>query len=624
MRRAGLATRGSASPYTAYSVNSRRGRGWWAVAMMLASGAALAACGGAEVASDPRTELAGPFSYRWGNSPVDAAGAPVWAHAATDAAGWSDASTLVAIPTTGGDSLWIRTRVPNHVRPGSTLFVPQVYLTFDAYLNGVRIGGFDEPDAGGKAWHVLELPDGAGGGLLALHVRSTYAKTGLRGRLHVGSRVAHLRALVVEDTPRLILVVLFAIVGLVSAFTATRGTEPRAFGGFAAWSLSLAVWTLFYTRVRELYLPEPAVWVFLWGASLAVMGAGGIVFVQGLFGRGEKILRWAVIANIASSSIGLVLLIARPAASITNLFLTTHRSILGLSYFVVLYVLIRRVREGRRDAVIYLGGLSVHLVLGVRDVLVSVGVLAEHDPVAHWGMLALTIAGGWALLRRLGALRQRVVAYAAALEVNARERELMLRDLHDGLGRITTSIAMLTQVARRDDANPTLQRISDLAHEGTGEIRTFMQGLDEDGCDWDALQAKMRHDASGVLEPLDGSFDLEVKVSPGAGPPSPYLYIQLVRVFQEGITNAIKHATKPRVRANLQVTGIEVVLAVENDGVCADEAPIAPGINAGAGLASMQARATELGGSLEFERDDSVARLCLRVPVPLRYADGAR
>jgi signal transduction histidine kinase len=355
------------------------------------------------------------------------------------------------------------------------------------------------------------------------------------------------------------------------------------------------------------------------------MGAGGIVFVQGLFGRGEKILRWAVLANIASSSIGVVMLIARPAASITNPFLTVHRGILGLTYFVVLYVLIRRVREGRRDAAIYLGGLSIHLVLGVRDVLVSVGVLAEHDPLAHWGMLALTIAGGWALLRRLSAMRRRVVEYAAALEVNARERELMLRDLHDGLGRITTNIAMLTEVARRQtDGNTTLQRISELAHAGTDEIRTFMQGLDEEGCDWDGLQAKMRHDASGVVEPLDGSFDLDVSVEAGAGPPSPYLYIQLLRVFQEGITNAVKHADKPRVRANLRVSGIEVVLGVENDGVRGPDAPEPFGINAGAGLASMQARATELGGSLEFERDDSMARLCLRVPVPLRYAEGAR
>jgi signal transduction histidine kinase len=289
------------------------------------------------------------------------------------------------------------------------------------------------------------------------------------------------------------------------------------------------------------------------------------------------------------------------------------------------YVLIRRVREGNREAVIYLSGLSLHLLLGMHDLLVSLALVPERDPLSHWGMFALMIAGSWALLRRLGALRRRVVEYSAALEVNAREREMMLRDLHDGLGRITTGISMLTEVARRqDETSRPLQRISELAHAGTDEIRTFMQGLDEDGCDWDGLQAKMRHQAAGMVEQLEGSFDLDVDVAVGARPPSPYLYIQLLRVFQEGITNAIKHAERPRVRARLAVSGIEVVLGVENDGVRDGDSLARPGVNAGAGLQSMQARATDLGGSLEFVRDEDVARLLLRVPVPLRYAAGAR
>jgi signal transduction histidine kinase len=581
-------------------------------------GLALAACG--TPADDPRVRVEGPFDYRWGDSPGDSV-APDWAAVDVDHAKWSESRTLLGVPKTGGDALWIRTRLPGDIAAGAVLYVPQVYLTFDAFVDGRRIGGFDHPDPGGKAWHLVDLPNGSAGRWLTLHIRSSYAKTGLRGEMYVGSRAAHLRALVIEDTPRLALVVLFFIVGLVSVFMAIRGTEPLAFGGFGAWAISLSVWTLFYTRLRDLYVPEPSVWVFLWGASLAVMGGAGIVFVSGLFGRGEKILTWAVIVNIASSSVGMVMLIARPATSITNPFLSFHRAVLGLSYFVVVYVLIRRIREGNKDAKIYLTGLSIHLVLGVRDVLVSLGVLAERDPVAHWGMLALMIAGSWALLNRLGALRRRVTEYAGALEVNAREREMMLRDLHDGLGRITTGIAMLTEVARRqqDDSKP-LRQISELAQAGTSEIRTFMQGLDEDGCDWDGLQAKMRHQASGVIEQLDGSFDLEVDVEAGADPPSPYLYIQLLRVFQEGITNAVKHAAEPRVRASLEVSGIEVVLGVENDGVRSEGEAVAAGVNAGAGLVSMKARATDLGGSLEFVREQDVARLVLRVPVPLRYA----
>jgi two-component system sensor histidine kinase DesK len=586
---------------------------------MLVSVALLSSCG----ERPSRTEVAGPFLYRWGDSP-GTADSPAWAAARVDASGWSEASTLADIPKRGGDSLWIRARIPDDAPPGSTLYVPQVYLTFAAFVDGRRVGGFDHHDAGGKAWHVVDLPSDAAGAWLTLHIRSTYAKTGLRGQLHVGSRAAHLQTLFVQDTPRLILVVLFFFVGLASLSVAMRGTVPLAFGGFGAWALSLSVWTLFYTRVRDLYVDDPSLWVFLWGASLAVMGAAGMVFVLGLFGRGERILRWAVIVNIASSSIGLVMLIARPPASITNPFLGFHRAVLGLSYFVVVYVLIRRIRHDRsREAVIYLSGLSLHLLFGIHDILVSLGVARERDPLAHWGMLALTIAGSWALLERLSAMRRQVREYAAAVEVHAREREMMLRDLHDGLGRITTGIAMLSEVAQRGgDASKPLLQISELASAGTSEIRTFMGGLDDEGCDWEGLQARMRHQAAGMVEQLAGSFELSATVAAGAEAPTPYLYIQLLRVFQEGITNALKHAVEPHVRAGLRVTDGEVVLSVENDGVARGEAAPAAGVNAGAGLANMKARAAELGGSLELERDRDTARLLLRVPVPLRYARG--
>jgi signal transduction histidine kinase len=574
---------------------------FWAAIFALATVAVSVS--GCRSAADgaARAPVSGPFTYRFG-----------------DRGDWQQSPDLASIPSSGGTRLTIRVELPPVGGRDPTLFVSQVYLTFDAYVDGVRIGGFDHADPGGRAWHLLPLPAPFEGGTLELRVRSDYSKIGVRGPLYLGGPAAHVAALVVEDTPRLVLALLFFFVAVAALVLAVRGSERLAAGGFAAWALSLAMWTLFYTRARDLYLPDPTVWLLVWGLGLAIAGPAALVFFTALFGRDSRLLRGTIAVNLASSAIGLVLLVARPDESISNPFLVAHRAVLGASYLVVGYVLVQRIRAGSRDAVIYGAGFALHLLFGLHDVLLGLGLIGARDTVTHWGMLVFLVSGGWVLQRRLAALRDRVAEQAVALAVHAREREMMLRDLHDGLGRITTGITMLTEVARREHDGAPLARIAELAHAGTDEIRTFMQGLDEDGCDWAALEARMRHQASGVIEPQGGSFELRAAVASDAEPPSPYLYIQLLRVFQEGITNAIKHAAAPRVRARLDVTGSEVVLGVDNDGIGAGGA--GAGINAGAGLANMKARAADLGGSLEFERADDAARLLLRVPVPIRYS----
>jgi signal transduction histidine kinase len=570
-----------------------------------------------------RELVGGPFYFRRGDLAV-ADGAVT----AEPGAGWERAADVAAVPRVGAGTLWIAAPLPEVSSRDPTLYLPQVYLAFDAYVDGVHVARYDEPDGGARAWHMLPLsPDVRGGSWMAIRIRSTYTKTGLRGRIYVGSRADHVESMVRRDTPRLVLFVVFVLAAAAALVAAVRGAERRAFAGFGVFSLSVGLWTLFYTRARDLYLDAPSVWLVLWVLGLVGMVTGFVLFFNALFQRGERVLDWLLRIHVGSSLAAVVVLVVRPPPAVSNAFLTAHRTLIGVSCLVVLWVLARRIREQDRDARIFAAGVLAMSAFAVRDVLLSLGLVGGVDTSADWGTLCFFAAGAWILARRLAALRARHDRYAAELAVAVRERGMMLRDLHDGIGRITTGISLLAEAAGRtggahDDRAGALRTIIALAQEGSDEIRTFMRGLDREvERDWAALAAAMRAEAARVLEPLDGAVEVTAKVSAGAEAPSGYLYVHVLRVFQEALTNAIKHAQKPRVRAHLEVEPASLVLWIENDGISA--LPSELGVNAGAGLRNMIERARELGGAiaLDVDTDERRARLELRVPLPLRYSE---
>jgi signal transduction histidine kinase len=183
---------------------------------------------------------------------------------------------------------------------------------------------------------------------------------------------------------------------------------------------------------------------------------------------------------------------------------------------------------------------------------------------------------------------------------------------------------MLAEVAKRaPERGAPLDSIAALASEGSDEIRAFMRGLDPEASDWSSLEASLRERATRVVEQLGGAYEVSMTIAPDVPNPSPYLYVHLLRVFQEALTNALKHASSPTIDVALSATSERIVLEVRNDAVTQAQQG-KKGINMGAGMANMKARAQDLGGSLAFSIDGEFATVVLSIPLPLRYAGERR
>lgn len=207
-------------------------------------------------------------------------------------------------------------------------------------------------------------------------------------------------------------------------------------------------------------------------------------------------------------------------------------------------------------------------------------------------------------LRRVNAdlLTTRTLLAAGVREA---ERLRLSRELHDVSGHKLTALKLhLTALARDPgpDAGNYIARAAELAGGLLADIRAVVSQL-------------RRHDGIAIGEMLETLV---------RGWPSPAVSLTvgedlrvddieraeaLLRIAQEGLTNAARHANAQRVWIDLQNIGGEVTLRIEDDGRGAD--PILPGV----GLTGMSERLAKLEGSLSMDRSPHGGlRLTARLP----------
>jgi PAS domain S-box-containing protein len=196
------------------------------------------------------------------------------------------------------------------------------------------------------------------------------------------------------------------------------------------------------------------------------------------------------------------------------------------------------------------------------------------------------------------------------------EKEALLRDLHDGIGGITTNISMLAELAKSSDALPdikrTLSTISELSREGLSEIRNFMNSLDARDMNWQTLLAELRDQGNAMIGPHGMSFDLTSTIEDTEDQPGSLLCLNLFKIYREALTNIVKHAQARTVKAVFSITRNRLKLDIQDDGV-----GVGNGRIGGRGLTNMQARCRNLGGTMTMTAQCGTC-VSLEIPLPLQ------
>ncbi|WP_371180697.1 sensor histidine kinase [Xanthomonas sacchari] len=172
------------------------------------------------------------------------------------------------------------------------------------------------------------------------------------------------------------------------------------------------------------------------------------------------------------------------------------------------------------------------------------------------------------------------------------ERLRLARELHDVAGHKLTALRIQLRLLLADPAlaqRPEVATVERLSGELLADIRAVVQSLrDERGVDLETALCAL---AAPFPRP-----QLQLQIDPALRITDPHLAETLLRLVQEALTNAARHADAAHVRVRLGQDRQQLCLDIEDDGHRAER------IREGNGIAGMRERLAALHGRLELGR----------------------
>jgi signal transduction histidine kinase len=187
------------------------------------------------------------------------------------------------------------------------------------------------------------------------------------------------------------------------------------------------------------------------------------------------------------------------------------------------------------------------------------------------------------------------------------ERERLLQDLHDGFGSQLTSARL-----RVEEGTLSQAELAELLRECMTDLHLVVDTMNSPGM---MLAEALRHLRNRYRQRLAGrrpelSWDLALDGCPPLGDRE---RLTLLRIIQEGLNNALKHANAGHIRIRAHQSGTRPLeLRIVDDGVGFPEH-----LRPGKGLHHLRSRVQSLGGTLKLTRPDGHAGAALIIDIPL-------
>ncbi|HSH08011.1 MAG TPA: ATP-binding protein [Burkholderiales bacterium] len=235
-------------------------------------------------------------------------------------------------------------------------------------------------------------------------------------------------------------------------------------------------------------------------------------------------------------------------------------------------------------------------------------------------ILERLMAGLTATRRMNVELEQRVAAKAREIEAGqarlqqaqrekalAEERRRIMADMHDGLG---ARLVSLLSVAQSGKARP--EELREGIAAALDDLRLTVDSVQSVEGDVGVVLGNVRHRMRSVFERAGVRFLWNVSALPRMDDLTPERILAIQRIFLEVFSNALKHAGARSVAVSAMRVPGAVQIVIADDGRGFDAGAVRPGN----GLANLQLRARQAGGTLLVESDAGKGtRVTLALPL---------
>ncbi|MGD1898616.1 MAG: GAF domain-containing protein [Phormidesmis sp.] len=193
-----------------------------------------------------------------------------------------------------------------------------------------------------------------------------------------------------------------------------------------------------------------------------------------------------------------------------------------------------------------------------------------------------------------------------------RERNRFARDIHDVLAQVFTGVLIQLEATKRKIGNGQraiaqdhIARARNLAQSGLNDARRSARALRPESLESNDLPAALQQLAQQMVS--DGEVHIRVEIDGTASPISGDVEDNLLRIAQEAVTNALRHAAPKSVILQLRFAPDQLCLQISDDG-CGFDTKL--NVTNGFGLLSMKERAQfvegEFGLTSEMGRGTTV------------------
>ncbi len=221
--------------------------------------------------------------------------------------------------------------------------------------------------------------------------------------------------------------------------------------------------------------------------------------------------------------------------------------------------------------------------------------------------LAISLHDAYLWKQTVAQDQQRRVLVRRLLDATEEERRRLARELHDEISQLLTVIQL--SLDRVEVPMPEVEQARALLTRTQKEIHRIIYDLRPSLLDDLGLAAAMKAYAEDHLarQGIAVSLEIEEELDPG-----PEVEITVFRIYQELVTNILRHAEAEHVSVELYVRDGTLVLEVEDDGKGFD-----PGRqSSGAGITGMRERAALVNGSIRFDSEEGMGtHAALEIPL---------
>jgi signal transduction histidine kinase len=321
--------------------------------------------------------------------------------------------------------------------------------------------------------------------------------------------------------------------------------------------------------------------------------------------RDDSLQEWRVVAHVHDNELA-----AAPYASSVPLVGSPFTALYGDAVRQVLYLDIARLVSSTWPGLVEfhrahgeLGTVVYPMMFGGRSVGFMALTFQRNAEEVTRSELLVALAQQATLAVQLTRL-----AHSAREAAVLMERTRIGQEIHDGLAQSFTGILLQLGAVeefpscrkRGSELAVTLSRIRELARDGLAEARRSVMALRLDQTRRAGLELALRQLAERSTVPGGVSCSFEGgAIDTGLKPEYEH---ELLRIAQEAVSNAVRHAHPRTVRITMTDQREHWELAVADDGVGMEQSPELSA-RQGFGLASMRQRASAIGGEWQIESE---------------------